>query len=240
MPKCIFCLTTDDKLFNTVEHILPESIGGGDWAILPDGLYCDSCQNKFGSTIEQQALSDYPFQYLRTFLSIPTKKRKAPWMENFHGKFYAGGRPGLIGIVPSLEFENSIDKITATIFLAVSKKPSMVLRTLLKIGLEVIATDQTNAVFESRYDAARKFALTGEKESPWFYLQYEDYSAMQKYQTGYTRENDRLMYIAYFDNGCVTLNMRLFYLEFVVPLIEDVRMPEDFKPNEPTERLIIV
>jgi len=53
MTKCIFCLTTDKTLFNTKEHMLPESLGGNDWAIFPDGLFCDNCQNKFGSTIEQ-------------------------------------------------------------------------------------------------------------------------------------------------------------------------------------------
>tara|TARA_R110002051_G_scaffold324494_1_gene422029 strand:+ start:989 stop:1147 length:159 start_codon:yes stop_codon:yes gene_type:complete len=44
-PKCIFCLITNDKKFNTKEHIIPESLGSGDWAILPEGLFCDKCQN---------------------------------------------------------------------------------------------------------------------------------------------------------------------------------------------------
>ena len=79
-----------DGPFSTREHILPESLGGGDWAILPPGLFCDSCQNRFGSSIEQQALGDYPFTFLRTFLCIPTKKRKAPWFDSLGG---SGLRP---------------------------------------------------------------------------------------------------------------------------------------------------
>ena len=71
MPKCIFCKLTTGP-FTTREHILPESLGGGDWAILPSGLLCDECQNRFGSSIEQQALIDYPFSFFRVFLGIPT------------------------------------------------------------------------------------------------------------------------------------------------------------------------
>jgi len=84
MARCIFCMTKTGP-FSTREHVLPESLGGGDWAVLPDGLLCDSCQNKFGSEIEQQALGDYPFSFLRTFLGIPTKKGKAPWFESWEG-----------------------------------------------------------------------------------------------------------------------------------------------------------
>ncbi len=75
MAKCLFCKS--EGPFTTREHVLPESLGGGEWAILPDGLFCDSCQNKFGSEIEQQALNDYPFSFFRVFSGIPTKKRKA-------------------------------------------------------------------------------------------------------------------------------------------------------------------
>lgn len=78
-PKCIFCLTEDKTLFNTKEHIIPESLGSGDWAILPPGLFCDKCQNVFGSSIEQQALGAYPFSNFRTLFGVLTKKGKAPW-----------------------------------------------------------------------------------------------------------------------------------------------------------------
>ena len=73
MGHCIFCRTTNGP-FTTREHILPESLGGNDWAILPEGMFCDSCQNRFGSHVEQLALGDYPFSFLRVFLGIPTKR----------------------------------------------------------------------------------------------------------------------------------------------------------------------
>jgi hypothetical protein len=49
-------LNNGDKKFNTKEHLLPESLGVDEWQILPQALYFDSCQNIFGSSIEQQAL----------------------------------------------------------------------------------------------------------------------------------------------------------------------------------------
>lgn len=77
-PKCIFCLTTEETKFNTKEHVIPESLGSGDWAILEEGLFCDKCQNIFGSSIEQQALAVYPLSNFRTLFGIPTKMGKAP------------------------------------------------------------------------------------------------------------------------------------------------------------------
>ena len=93
MPKCIFCKSTTG-MFTTREHILPESLGGGEWAILPNGLLCDECQNRFGSLIEQQALIDYPFSFFRVFLGIPTKKGKPPWFDSWEGIIKASLQPG--------------------------------------------------------------------------------------------------------------------------------------------------
>lgn len=176
MKRCIFCKTTDKHSFNTIEHILPESIGGGDWAILPNGLFCDSCQNKFGSTIEQQALADYPWVQMRTLLGIPTKKRKAPWFKYEEGLLSSAGQTGLIKYIPNDFFKASFEsgqKIT-TILDSRTKKPEMVLRTLLKIGIEVIGANDPNVVFEKKFDAARNYALNGLKNYPWFYILKED------------------------------------------------------------------
>ena len=38
MSRCIFCKNSSAR-FTTREHILPESLGGGDWAVLPDGIH---------------------------------------------------------------------------------------------------------------------------------------------------------------------------------------------------------
>lgn len=60
--NCIFC-KQDSRASRKVEHILPESLGGGDWACLPIGCVCDDCNQYFGSKIEQRAIACYPFKW---------------------------------------------------------------------------------------------------------------------------------------------------------------------------------
>lgn len=243
MSKCIFCLTTDSTKFNTIEHVLPESLGGGDWAILPEGLFCDSCQNRFGSAIEQQALADYPFVNMRTLLGIPTKKKKAPWFKYWEGTMYSGGEPGIITYEPNEYFKKSFEsgQKTMTLIPATTKRPDMLLRTLLKIGLEVIAVNDKNIVFEDRFNPAREYALTGSKQSPWFYIQKEDDKLLQLYIKGIDWEDSHcFMDVHYEDNGLVFLHLRTYYLEFMVPLVENVILDSDMILTEPQERAIIV
>ena len=73
--KCIFCLTESDD-FNTVEHIVPESLGNTDDII--KNAVCDKCQNYLGKEIENFVLSKTPFAFWRTLYGIRTKKGKDP------------------------------------------------------------------------------------------------------------------------------------------------------------------
>lgn len=75
MRKCIFCLKFGD-IFNTIEHIVPESLGNTD-DILEYGV-CDQCQNYFGREIERYVLQKTPFGFWRTIAGTLTKKGKSP------------------------------------------------------------------------------------------------------------------------------------------------------------------
>lgn len=229
-PKCIFCGTTDSSQFTTKEHIIPESLIGGTFALLPDGFYCDSCQNIFGSTIEQQALGDYPFINFRVLFSVPTKKKKAPWMKTIVGKMYAGGNIGLIGLDENDSTKKS--EFKHIMLPSSSKKPDMILRLLLKIGIEVIAASQCpEMVYDQRYNAARHYALTGEKSSKWFYIINHDMDTFNKYiQSGQITieewKSNINTYIKYEDIGVEVLYLKIIYLDFIVPLTENV-LPND-------------
>lgn len=225
MGKCIFCLTTDETQFNTKEHIIPESLGGDDWALLPDGLFCDSCQNKFGSTIEQQALADYPFVLMRTLMGIPTKKRKPSWFKYPEGHLYSLGEPGKIIYEPNDFFRKSkhLHEKIHTIVPMSTQKPEFLLRTLIKIGIETIAANDSNLVFEERFNAARHFALTGQKDCNWFYAQRENDELMNLYINGKDWKDCHCFAdVHYEDNGLVFMHMRAFYIEFIVPLLPNV------------------
>jgi len=74
----MFCLEESDH-FNTVEHIIPESLGNTD-DILYDAV-CDKCQRYLGKEVENFVLSKSPFAFWRTIYGIKTKHGKEPFFD---------------------------------------------------------------------------------------------------------------------------------------------------------------
>jgi hypothetical protein len=245
MSKCIFCKSTTSR-FTTREHILPESLGGGEWAVLPEGLLCDKCQNFFGSSIEQQALMDYPFSYFRVFAGIPTKKGKPPWFTSWEGTIKASLQPGIVSYEPSRIFKNAVEKErkSSIRLLAHPLKPKMICRFLLKMGLEVVATDNTEVVFDKKFDNARNFALLGEKQQDWWYLQHEDHPAAINYITkGITAQewvNNIKLETVIVEDDVEVFHLRLMYMNFIVPLESRIHPPPKDSLLEPEYRFFIV
>jgi len=244
MSCCIFCKTTTGP-FKTREHILPESLGGGDWAVLPDGLFCDSCQNKFGSEIEQQALDDYPFSFFRVFLGIPTKKGKPPWFKSKEGIIRGSLKPGRIGYDPALIFNQAVleGKKTQIRLIAHPKKPDMICRFLLKMGIEVVACDNKQDVFCPKFDEARQFALTGEKKGKWWYLQRERMDVASRcFTQGITMrewaDNVRLEVVK-LEGEQEMFHFSFLYLDMLVPLTSMIT-PQLEGLEEPEYRLFWV
>ena len=244
MGRCIFCGDSSGQ-FTTREHILPESLGGGDWALLPDGLYCDACQNRFGSEIEQQALADYPFSFLRVFLGIPTKKGKAPWFNSWEGKVRASLRPGTFGFDPAPPFEKAImdGRKTQIRLVAHPLKPDMVCRFLLKMGIEAVAADSSNDAFDRKFDAARQYALTGDKKANWWYLQNERMDDASRFLTRGVSEYEWFqnvkLEVVRLDGEQEMFHLRLLYLDLFSPLTAHVQ-PQMTGLEEPEFRLFRV
>ncbi len=244
MNKCIFCKLVD-RPFKTKEHILPESLGGGDWAILAEGLCCDVCQNRFGSEIEQQALGDYPFSFLRTFIGIPTKKGRKPWFKSWEGTIRASLFPGKFEYDPALPFHEAYFNGTKSQIrlLAHPLRPHMICRFLIKMGIEIVAMDNSTDVFDSKFDDARQFSLNGNKKIKWWYLQQEDIEKASKYFTqGITlkdwNENLKLEVIK-LDKGQEIFHLNLLYLNMFIPLTTLIQ-PEFSEFKEPEFRLFRV
>lgn len=227
MAHCIFCDSISEN-FTTREHILPESLGG-DWAILPDELFCDKCQNHFGSEIEQQALADYPFSFLRVFLGIPTKKGKSPWFNNWEGTLRASFLPGTFGFDPAPPFIKATMEGTKTQIrlLAHPLKPSMVCRFLLKMGIEMVAADNLKDAFHRKLDAARNFALTGNKTIPWWYLQIERIDEASHFLTqGVTGTewcNNVKLEVVKLEGEQEIFHLKLLYLDMFSPLTTNLK-----------------
>jgi hypothetical protein len=244
MKRCIFCESTSVP-FTTREHILPEALGGGDWSILPDDLFCDSCQNKFGSQIEQQALGDYSFSFFRVFLGLPTKKGKAPWFESWEGRIRASLQPGAFGYDPSPVFDKAAmdGEKTQIRLLAHPKKPDMICRFLLKMGIEVIAWDNCQDALMPKFDAARSFALTGEKQGKWWYLQRERTDiASRLFIQGITPQEwaDNIgLEVVKLEGEQEVFHLSLLYLDMLVPLTSMI-VPQFEGLEEPEYRLFWV
>ncbi|MDX6696063.1 MAG: hypothetical protein QOF02_3666 [Blastocatellia bacterium] len=243
--KCIFCKSISGP-FNTREHILPESLGGGDWAILPGGLFCDHCQNRFGSSIEQQALADYPFSLFRVLMGIPTKKGKAPWLKSWEGIITGDPQLGVLGYEPSPIFKDAVEerRKTEMRILAHPLKPAMVCRTLLKMGVEIVAADGSNAVFDSKFDAARTYALLGQKKGSWWYLQHEDITAISRYlKEGITLEEYAAkieLETILIEDTAEVFHLKLLYLDLFTPLDPRIQPPPEGSLQEPEYRLFVV
>ena len=244
MSRCIFC-KNDSGTFTSREHILPESLGGGDWAVLPDGLYCDTCQNRFGSEIEQQALGDYPFSFFRVFLGIPTKKRKAPWFKSWEGIIRSSLYPGIIGYDPAPVFEKAAmeGRKTQIRLLAHPMKPDMICRFLIKMGIEVVSADNTTAVFQAKFDAARHYALTGEKIQPWWYLQVERMQVASRFVSHGVSESEWSqnikLEVVKLEKKQEMFHLKLLYLDLFTPLTEAVKAEMDGL-QDPEFRLFLV
>jgi hypothetical protein len=244
MSRCIFC-KNDSGTFTSRVHILPESLGGGDWAVLPEGLYCDACQNRFGSEIEQQALGDYPFSFFRVFIGIPTKKRKAPWFKSWEGIIRSSLQPGTFGYDPAPVFENAVmeEKKTQIRLLAHPMKPYMICRFLIKMGIEVVAADNTSDVFQAKFDAARHYALTGEKTQAWWYLQVERMQEASSFITQGVSVSDWFQNIKLevlrLEKEEEMFHLKLLYLDLFTPLTGAVKSEMDGM-EEPEFRLFRV
>lgn len=244
MPQCIFC-KSESNSFTTREHIFPESLGGGEWAVLKNGLICDDCQNKFGSDVEQKALGDYPFSIFRVFLGVPTKKRKAPWFDSWEGELRAGDLPGTLNYKPSPLFEKATKRREKTVMriLAEPRRPKIICRMLLKMAIEVIADDSRSNVFDERYDSARTFALKGRKKQDWWFLLREDMDAAQKFITrgASIRDWSRGVSLSTYDieDSSEIFHLRLLYLDLFAPI--DPRIQPSFDDlEEPEYRLFVV
>jgi hypothetical protein len=239
---CIFCRGIVSN--NRIEHILPESLGGKNWACLPSGLVCDSCNQYFGSKVEREALQSFPFLPFRLLLGIPTKKSRLPEMNSTIGRLKSGGLPGLIGLDPtSSELEARIvsGKVSRFTILAEVTEPLAVCRFLLKMGLEVVAADSADDARISKFDNARKFARSPSKGKKWWFLLHTDHEALfSNFRKGITVrewiEGVKLEVVEV--QGAEIFHLQLLNMNLITPLDDRVLPPSMESLPEPDYRLV--
>lgn len=233
---CVFCKGLVEE--SRIEHILPESLGGGDWACMPNGLVCATCNQYFGSKVESKALGSYPFLPFRLLLGIPTKHKKAPFMKTTIGTLKSAQVPGRLGLDPSSDdVEQAIlnDEIAQVRILAEPVEPLAVCRLLLKMGLELLACNSEDAHLP-RYDAARKFARSPHPNSRWWFLITCDFERLfLRFRNGVSSldwENGVSLSIENADGGDV-FRLKLLDMNLFVPLEQRVEAAPDLRGFAP-------
>lgn len=187
--SCIFCCQSAHHC--TAEHILPESLGGKEWACLPDGLVCGKCNQYFGSKVEPLALGSFPFLPFRLMLGIPTKKGAAPKMDTPYGTLHGNPLPGRIDIEPSGRGQEIVaGTITQMRIIAEPSQPVAVCRLLLKMALEVVAHDSPADARSERYADSHRFARNPAPGAEWWFLLHTDHAALfEKFRRGVSRRD---------------------------------------------------
>jgi hypothetical protein len=162
--QCIICPDGND--FNSVEHIVPESLGNTDY-VLTKSLLCKECNAKF-SKFESKALLKTFLGFERARLGVTSKKGKPAigqinrieWKADSSGKRNTVETDGLYSETDSFKefipiYDNKTNEVTA--------------KLLLKIGFE--------SIYESKSDLIEKFDFTkiklylgGKKNFIWPYV----------------------------------------------------------------------
>lgn len=246
MPQgqCIFCL--GEAANSSKSHVLPESLGGGDWACLPNGIVCSKCNQYFGEKVERHALNSFPFLPFRILLGIPTKKGTPPTMRTHLGLMKASSERKRIGLDPAnavIEQGMNSGKITQLIILAEPTESLAVCRMLVKMGLETIAATSPISVHDDRFNSARKFARAPVKGVAWWYLISTNHEALfEKFKTGITRRewaNGVSLSIEEIHEAYL-FRLQLLDIVLIVPLESRIQPPEMKDFNEPEVRLFKV
>ena len=179
MKTCLFCST--GKAFNTIEHIIPESLGNNDMVL--EREICDACQN-YLSQIENYVLNKTPIGFWRTLLTIKTKKGKLPLVDFNKNNISKGALPDYHEAHDNVAFEAHKDFTTELkpsgsladlmnnnsgqiCYVITPKVIHEVGRFLGKIGIELICYQDSCKARGEEFNSIRKYVREGSLQELW-------------------------------------------------------------------------
>lgn len=234
--SCIFC--REPAAGRRVEHILPESLGGKDWATLPPGVVCDGCNQYFGSKVEGPALNSFPFSPFRLLLGIATKKGRRPKMGSALGVLRSGPQ-GTLDIEPrnaATAEAIASGRISQLRIPAVPTEPVAVCRLLLKMALEVVADASKEDALSQRFNEAREFARAPAKGAQWWFLIATDHTKLfERFRRGVSYgEWLRNVHLSISEvEGEDVFHLKLLDLSLITPVRPVFEPAPDLADNEP-------
>jgi hypothetical protein len=164
--RCMFCLTNTGP-FTRQEHLIPESLGNDD-VILPPGYVCDDCNQYFGSAIEQKALAKAPFSVARVTQAIRNKKGHYPIVSGDGWFLQSSGFWDRCLLRSDPPHQNLWPCCNGQLVLNPKWGQSdLIVRFLLKIGLELLVLSRDVNPYAANFDAARLCARRGRNAKFW-------------------------------------------------------------------------
>lgn len=179
MTRCDSCLYCGaNGPFNTIEHIIPESLGNDD--MLLTGEVCDRCQAYFGKEVERYVLDKTPIAAWRVLLGTSTKKGHRPKADLSQPRTQRGMLPRIsphhddIAIASGDDESVQITSISEDLvgriergershfqFVLTPRVLYMMGRFLCKVGLGLICSKDSVGARHAQFDCARTYARSG-------------------------------------------------------------------------------
>ena len=146
--------------------------------VLPAGVTCDKCNSYFGSKVESEALREFPLNLARLFYSIPTKKGGCIKIEVGEGVLKPSGNSRYLGLDPtewvsdahvSTGGEVRLDAEPSGGWRGMTLARGCLCRMLLKMGVELIASEFPERARSSEFAVARETARAPRTGRQWTY-----------------------------------------------------------------------
>lgn len=228
IKKCIFCNKSSEDS-NSVEHILPESLGN-DVLVLEKGIVCDKCNNYIARKIEKPVLDSEDFRRFRFTMQAPNKKGRIP-----HSDVSIGGEVAEIqwiehngekNMLMGVSSETALKIMNGQLKMFFTKKSNLdngeikyaMSRFIAKIAIEIYAyhtieyykgTNQYEECdrfeFDEPFTNLKNFVRYGrQNEKPWFYTSEET-------EISINSEETRIFTCRFYEkNDCIYFSMTLF------------------------------
>lgn len=181
--KCYFCGSGENS-FDTVEHILPESLGNKE-LILKKGIVCDKCNNYFARKIEKPFMDMEPIMLQRFLNQAENKKGRVPpsdfliagevcKVDIICGRLCIGVSPRVLSLMASGQVTWGFGRAPMSIDL---QNNQIVSRFLGKVGLEYLFSllVEKKILFSlSNVERCKNYVRQGSKSLIWPYSLVEE------------------------------------------------------------------
>ena len=170
MPICLYCKGSDGP-FNSVEHVIPESLGnqglrGKPPIVLPKGVVCDKCNNEKLSALDAALIEFPPISWIRMRYGVRTKSGAQP-SAKFNNARIRSLSPGNIlieqGSSPkAFQFDRRTGRFNMLWLgnrLLTANDYRTITRALFKMTLGCMYLDSPELALSERFDPVRHMIL---------------------------------------------------------------------------------